>query len=634
VSEISYFGDYEIIETLGTGGSGRVYRALQRSLEREVALKVWRDRDLSPLILEASANLDHPNIAPIYEIGDHEGQLFCSMKLIEGPPVTARPVEIARTMERLADAVAYAHVRGVLHGDLKPSNILLTDDDQPVIIDFSIPQGASPPYMAPEFLGEGELTTAADVYGLGAVLYELLAKRPPFESDSVAEISQKVLTQDPARPGGSRDLEILCLKCLSKDPAGRPDLITLREEFGRIIRGEPIRTRKVGAFTHLRKWCRRHPVETGLVIAAAAVLALGVTLLFPKPEKPDRFGAAIAVSENTLAIATDDHIEFFDLGEEIRFRKRFPIVSRGIGRTLDLDENRLFAGSFGNRRHQSGLIKSFNLDGSREDLRKKRLPEPYLLGGHALISDGEWLWVGAPGSNRAAGAVFRLSKGTLDEKAITSPDQKEGRLFGHAIAVDIETLVVGAPGWEEVDGMIAIYDRDPELNLLTRLEKPGQFGWSLALHGDFLLVGAPAASKVYLVDLEAAKIIKQFQGPESDRFGESVVLTEQFAIIGAPQRPHDHGGLLIPAAGHGPGYVDVIDLNSGKTLHRLDSPQAKIGDSFGGQILVTHGRIFVPAPRHFHPDALKGPPAKERGRVDVFDLKTGEHEATLRSSKR
>jgi serine/threonine protein kinase/Tfp pilus assembly protein PilF len=310
------FGDYELIEEIGRGGMGVVYKARQKSPNRLVALKMLRSADLASksdvqrfrMEAEAAASLDHPNIVPIYEVGEQDGRLYFSMKLIEHGSLsrqlerfTADLRAAAKLVAVIAQAVHHAHQHGVLHRDLKPANILLDGEARPYVADFGLAKqthregsltdtGAilgSPGYMAPEQIAgqKGSITTASDVYGLGGVLYALLAGRAPFEGTSILEIVDCVRGREPAPPANinhrvDRDLETICLKCLEKEPARRyASAEAVTEDLQRWLDGKPIQARPVRTFARLWRWCRRNPLSAGSISAASiALLSLVVGL--------------------------------------------------------------------------------------------------------------------------------------------------------------------------------------------------------------------------------------------------------------------------------------------------------------------------------------------------------------------
>jgi serine/threonine-protein kinase len=272
-------GEYDILEEVGRGGMGVVYRARHRGLRRIVALKTLRaeglarEEDLRRFRSEAEvlASLDHPHIVPIYEVGEHEGQPCYAMKLLGGGSLADRlregplsPRQAAQLLAAVARAVHHAHQCGVLHRDIKPANVLLDEQGQPHVSDFGLARWLADAsgltgvttsgtlvgtvaYMAPEqAAGEARhLTTAVDVHALGAVLYECLAGRPPFVGETLLDTLRRVCEEVPAGlslscPGISRDLETICLKCLEKDPQRRyPSAAALADDLQRWLEGLP-----------------------------------------------------------------------------------------------------------------------------------------------------------------------------------------------------------------------------------------------------------------------------------------------------------------------------------------------------------------------------------------------------------
>ena len=331
------FGDYELLEEMGRGGQGIVYRARQKSLNRTVALKIvglgqWAtQRHLKRFHLEAeaAASLDHPCIVPIYEIGERDGSCYFSMKLIEGEPLDkvsesgrTSPRQAAEIIARLARTLHYAHERGVLHRDIKPGNILIDRKGDPHLTDFGLARVVetestvtrttealgTPSYMAPEQAkgNNTRVTSATDVYGLGAVLYHLLTGHPPFAGGTTYETIRLVLESEPRHPRlwnakTDRDLATICLKCLEKDPQRRySTALALAEDLDRWLKHEPIQARHITMLARGRKWVRRNPAVAGL-LASLVALATAIGVIIWKSElfrPPPATGIAVLPFDN------------------------------------------------------------------------------------------------------------------------------------------------------------------------------------------------------------------------------------------------------------------------------------------------------------------------------------------------
>jgi hypothetical protein len=307
------FGDYELREVIGRGGMGVVYRAHQRSLDREVALKLlsaglWASGEyVATLRREAqhAALLQHPNIVTVYEIGEHHGLIYYAMQLFGGNSLAVRlqqdgplpPRAAAQLLGSVAEALDYAHRLGVLHLDLKPGNVLLDEDGTPRIADFGLARrlgiagdvdnervSGTPSYMAPEQaqIGSGKLNRTTDVWGLGALLYEMLTGKPPFTAATPGE-TLRLVQEGQVRSLGRHaqvpaDLEAICRKCLAKVPADRyAGARELANDLGRFLEGRAVSVRPLNVMQRLARWARR---DTKLAITAAlAALALVVGLV-------------------------------------------------------------------------------------------------------------------------------------------------------------------------------------------------------------------------------------------------------------------------------------------------------------------------------------------------------------------
>ncbi|MBI4327067.1 MAG: serine/threonine protein kinase [Chloroflexi bacterium] len=345
------FGDYELLDEIARGGMGIVYKARQLSLDRIVALKMIlfgsmaSAEQIRRFRIEASAagSLQHPNIVTVHEVGLHEGQHFLVMDYVDGPnlsrlvhdqPLPAK--KAAAYLKAIAEAVQFAHDRGIMHRDLKPSNVLIGSDDRPRVTDFGLAKRfdaessltlsghllGSPNYMPPEQAGGGrnKVGRASDVYSLGAILYHLLTARPPFRAETLSETLQQVQQTEPISPrllnaSVPRDLETICLKCLEKEPAKRfQTAALLAEELGRFLNDEPIQARPVSAPEKVWRWCRRKPAlasAISLAVLLLLVVAIGSPLVALRIDRArqdtarnlyaaDIKGASVALEEHDL----------------------------------------------------------------------------------------------------------------------------------------------------------------------------------------------------------------------------------------------------------------------------------------------------------------------------------------------
>ena len=313
--KIRYFGEYELLAEIARGGMGVVYRARQVRLNRIVALKMILSGQFAGKAdvqrfhteAEAAAQLDHPGIVPVYEVGEHDGHHFFTMGFVDGGSLSSRlmegplaPREAAFLVQQIATAVQYAHEHGVIHRDLKPANILLDRTGQPRISDFGLAKNThhdsgltasgqvmgTPGYMPPEQASgnANQVQEVADVYSVGAILYALLTGRPPFQADTVIDTLMQVMEREPVAPSAlnakvPRDLETICLKCLEKDRRKRyPAAQAVADDLGRFLEGRPILARPVSAAERAWRWCRRNLVVASLLLVICVSLVAGASV--------------------------------------------------------------------------------------------------------------------------------------------------------------------------------------------------------------------------------------------------------------------------------------------------------------------------------------------------------------------
>jgi WD40 repeat protein len=344
-------GGYQLLQEVGRGGLGRVYKAYDARLRREVAIKMlsgpYADKDALARFrreAEVPARLQHPNIVQVFDVGEQEGVSYIVMEFMRGGNLKVKlagePIpspDAAHLVATLARTMQFAHTHGIVHRDLKPANVLLTEEGIPRISDFGLAQlpqsgaenltqsGAivgTPAYMAPEQAQPGSqaISVRTDIWALGAMLYEMLSGRPPFRAQTYQEVLRQVVTDEPVpprrlQPKVSRDLETICLKCLQKEPQRRYATAgELADDLHRFLDGEPIRARPVSSAERLWRWCRRRPVIASLMAALAINVLLTCWLVVyfaidttrqvrDADAKRDRLQGELAASQGDLALS-------------------------------------------------------------------------------------------------------------------------------------------------------------------------------------------------------------------------------------------------------------------------------------------------------------------------------------------
>jgi serine/threonine-protein kinase len=443
---IGYFGDYQLIKELGRGGMGIVYKARQLSLNRLVALKMLRagalatEDDLRRFQNEAEAvaMLDHPHIVPILEVGQHDGRRYFSMKLIGGQSLDRKLGEFtadlkasARLVKTLAEAVHHAHQRGILHRDLKPGNVLLDEHGEPHVTDFGLAKrvqadgdltlsGAilgTPAYMAPEQASGNRrlVTTVTDVYGLGAILYALVTGRAPFRGDSPAQTLEQVrgwTLEPPSKlnPRVLRDLEVIVLKCLEKEPERRyGSAAALVDDLQRYLDGEPILARPTGLAIRAWMWCKRNPalarLASALMLAVLVLLILGAGIILVERHRRLEAEARVLAQTNfdLARKAVEDY--FTRVSEDTLLKKQDSVDIRRLrGELLTM---------------ALGYYREFLRQRSNDPELRRQLADAQFRVGQILFEIGD--------RPEEALAAFNASIALWDELRSAAPDDPEVR---------------------------------------------------------------------------------------------------------------------------------------------------------------------------------------------------------------
>ncbi len=567
-----FFGDYELIDEIARGGMGIVYRARQLSLNRMVAIKMILDGPLArsgfvarfQIEAEAAAQLNHPNIVPIYEIGEYEGRHFFSMELLEGgnlademphrslPPGAKaaesleRQREIAQLVAAVAQGVHHAHQRGILHRDLKPANILFDTDGGPHVTDFGLAKlveedtaltqtGSllgTPAYMAPEQAAgdSAPVTTVADVYSLGAILYHLLTGRPPFQAATTVQTLRQVVESDPVPPQTinasiDRRLATICLKCLQKDPVRRyTSARALAEDLQRWQNGETILALPATRTDNFVRWCRRKPAVAalaGLLLLALIAVAIVSTI------------AAYRINRARDSAVAAEGVARDKLWESLVSEARALRWSGRPGRRFDgLAAVRAAAAIRKSTELRNEAIACLSLTDIRSPTN---VP--------ATSNDAERIWIDWPRQRYFFGAadgsisvrrwsdhselLHLPSVGRIDFLLGVSPDGRWLGVLGpdnHVFIVDLEQRVPTAniPDASTVmfspDSSMAAVDVGTNSFALVKMDGSAALTryplpdgvWSFAWHPDGKTIATPSIHEVYLIDATNGALLRRF----------------------------------------------------------------------------------------------------------------------------
>jgi len=637
------FGDYELLEEIARGGMGVIFKARQVSLQRVVALKMILAGQLASEAdvqrfhreAEAVANLDHPNIVPIYEVGAHGGQHFFSMKLIEGGdlnqhlgryPGDARAA--ARLVATVARAVHHAHQRGILHRDIKPANILIDGHGEPHVIDLGLAKrvqaGASasqsaivgtPGYMAPEqAAGRRDLTIAADVYSLGAILYELLGGAPPFHGATTLETLLQVIEREPPRlrtlnPRVPPDAEIVCLKCLHKDPAKRyASAEDLADDLERWLGGQPIVARPVGRVERARLWAKRRPAVAALLAAVAVVAAAGLVAFGWQYDDALRQKQAAdvqrAIAEGKTAVALEQtalaESKTAETAEALRQlgEKAREVETRAAAEAAAREGERR-AREEAERRYQA--LRQTAAGGRLAEAAGLAASHPFQA--RKLLEDTDAF----PFDLRDFAWAYQLGRVKHEPVRLTAPDAS---VRWHAISPDGKLVA-----WAAADGSLSLWDVDARVVRATLALT--ETGPATAIHAAFSRDGRLLATGVWAQspDSRLSTVLKLWDvaaGREKRHVADFPGLLSAIALS-----PDGRRLAVIGYGGRGGTGVRVWDMTAG-TSRLLEERAALIGAlafSPDGRWLAVggaaEGRVAYAEPK---------PGAPPAGEIRLWDL--------------
>lgn len=684
-----FFGDYELISEIARGGMGVVWRAQQVSLKRTVALKMllagsFASRDFVQRFYreaEAVARLDHPNIVPVYDVGQHDGQHYFTMRLVEGENLARRlqgralpPRRAAEIIVTVARAVHYAHQHGVLHRDLKPANILLDASGEPFVTDFGLatitegetrarPEGVvgTPSYMAPEQAEGrgGELTTATDVYSLGVVLFEMLTGRPPFKGDSVVEVLHKIVHKEPAPPRSfrdhiDRDLETICLRCLEKKPEQRfASAEALANDLEHWLKGEPITARAVTRRERAWKWVKRRPA---LASVAAVLILLLLAVAVASPVALWHFETlrdAEATERKRADLERSNAGRLRREAEELRAVAEYRQLEAGQQRQL-ADFNLYIADmklaqsvwDQGYAARLSSILTNYLPRPGGPDFRGfewfylEQAPfseHEFAFKGHshkavqgiALSSDGRWLASACPTDVH----VMDLSTRTNVAEWPIPPPTDEVRRRGLAFSADSEWIAVsstnGLAVWRRGSRPSRVLTNIGPCSTVAFAPTGHVVAVGLAWHGG----AAVADGKVRLVDLDRSTLLGQFDA-EAMALGwspdaQTVIAVSPNGTVRVFSRPENR--VVKTIAGFNTLSGAAIAPNGRLLARALVSGYIVISDLFTGELRAT---LREPSPADvqlaFSPNSRMLAAAGAGQRIRLWETETWREQPSLR----